>query len=102
MPEGQENGRAKLTEEKIKEAREIWEIFKGRLEWKEGKNNNHVISVSKLARKYRVAHSTMWEVLTGNTWKSKRRVLIYCVDCNTVHRSIQDRNWKHQFVRKAI
>ena len=82
------NGRTKLTEAEIKEAKEIWI-----------KENSRTIAISKLARKFRVAYGTMWAVLNDTDWVSKRDVQLYCNACNSSHRSTADKNWKHSILR---
>lgn len=66
---GENNPKARLTVEKVRNARVEYELYKGVGDPMPGKNNNRVISAAKLARKYRVAASTMWGILSRKTWR---------------------------------
>lgn len=70
MPrKGENNGRAKLTVEKVKEIRRYWLLYGGRGDPKPGKHNNRITSANKLAREYRVGQTTMRLLLNGKTWQ---------------------------------
>jgi hypothetical protein len=66
---GENNPKARLTVEKVRNARIEYELYKGVSEPKPGKHNNRAISAVKLAKKYRVSASTMWGLLARKTWR---------------------------------
>lgn len=80
---GENNPKAKLTVEEVKEIRTIWKTYKGIHEPKMGKPtkgqarypglynapNNRATSAKKLARLYQVKPSTITSIVLGQTWK---------------------------------
>lgn len=66
---GENNPRARLTVEKVRDARTEYELYRDVVEPLPGKHNNRAVSAAKLAKKYRVAVSTMMSVLMRKTWR---------------------------------
>ena len=69
MRQGILNGRAILTEDEVREAREMYKIFGGCQDYMSGAGHHCITSVKKLADEYGIKPTSMHDILSRKTWK---------------------------------